>query len=216
VKAFFQTKKGVIVAGVVGVAAVIAAGWMLVVSPERKKADDLAAQVTASQAELAQKRAELARPSAAVRVKADDLFRLSKALPGQVDAAGVLLDVDRVANGHGLEVWAVTPVAPVPTVDVLQAPFDVVLEGRFDDVSSFLRDMRKLVAIKGGRLAVQGRVYTVDQVKLQEPTSGATFPIVRATFRVNAFSYAPVAPAPAGAPQTTTTPTATVAAGATP
>ena len=212
-----RTKKGMIVAGAAGLVAVLAAGWFLVVAPERKQADEMAAKVTASQAELAQKRAELARPSAAVRVKADDLFRLSKALPSQIDSAGVILDVDRVAKQHKLTFWALTPVQTVPTTDVLQQPYDVVLEGRFTNVSRFLRDIRRLVAVKGGRLAVQGRLYTVDQVKLEEPTNGTTFPIVRATVRVNAFSFTPTAPAPGtDTTQTTTTSTGTVAAGATP
>jgi Tfp pilus assembly protein PilO len=212
-----RTKKGMIVAGAAGLAAVLAAGWFLVVAPERKQADEMASKVTASQAELAQKRADLARPSAAVRVKADDLFRLSKALPSQIDSAGVILDVDRVAKQHKLTFWALTPVQAVPTTDVLQQPYDVVLEGRFTNVSRFLRDIRRLVAVKGGRLAVQGRLYTVDQVKLEEPTNGTTFPIVRATVRVNAFSFTPTAPAPGtDTTQTTTTSTGTVAAGATP
>lgn len=216
--AFLRTKKGMIVAGIAGLAAVLAAGWFLVVAPERKQADELALQVSASQAELAQKKAELARPSAAVRVKADDLFRLSKALPTQVDSAGVILDLDRVAKSNGLTFWSVTPVQAVPTADVLQQPYDVVLEGRFTNVSRFLGQVRKLVAVKGGRLAVQGRLYTVDQLKLEEPQTGATFPIVRATVRVNAFSFTPVVPAPGttDSTTTTTTETGTVAAGATP
>jgi Tfp pilus assembly protein PilO len=218
VNAFLRTKKGMIVAGIAGLAAVLAAGWFLVVSPERKQADELAMQVQASQAELATKQAELRRPSAAVRVKADDLFRLSKALPSQVDSAGVILDLDRVAKANGLTFWSVTPVQAVPTADVLQQPYDVVLEGRFTKVSRFLGQVRKLVAVKGGRLAVQGRLYTVDQVKLEEPQNGATFPIVRATVRVNAFSFTPVVPAPGttDSTTTTTTETGTVAAGATP
>lgn len=216
--AFLRTKKGMIVAGIAGLAAVLAAGWFLVVSPERKQANDLAVQVQASEAEYAQKKAELARPSAAVRVKADDLFRLSKALPTQVDSAGVILDLDRVAKSNGLTFWAVTPVQAVPTADVLQQPYDVVLEGRFTNVSKFLGQVRKLVAVKGGRLAVQGRLYTVDQLKLEEPQGGATFPIVRATVRVNAFSFTPVVPVPGATDTTTTTTTdtGTVAAGATP
>jgi Tfp pilus assembly protein PilO len=215
VNAFLRTKKGTLVAGAVGLVAVLAAGWFLVVSPERKQADDLAVKVTQSQAELAQKRAELARPSAAVRVKADDLFRLSKALPTQIDSAGVILDLDRVAKQNGLTFWALTPAQAVPTTDVLQQPYEVVLEGRFTAVSSFLKEIRRLVAVKGGRLAVQGRVYTVDQVKLEEATSGLTFPIVRATVRVNAFSYAPTPTVPSDT-TTTTTDTGTVAAGVTP
>jgi Tfp pilus assembly protein PilO len=216
VNAFLHTKKGMIVAGVAGLALVLAAGWFLLVAPERKQADDLAAKVAASQSELAQKRAELARPSAAVRVKADDLFRLSKALPTQVDSAGVMLDLDRMAKRNDLQFWAISPVQAVPTNDVLQQPYDVVVEGRFTNVSTFLKQIRKLVGVQHGRLAVQGRLYTVDQVKLEQPQGGAQFPVVRATVRVNAFGFTPTTAAPGTTTPTTTTSTGTVAAGATP
>ena len=216
--AFLHTKKGMLVAGAAGLVLVLAAGWFFLVSPERKQADEMAAKVAASESELAQKRAELARPSAAVRVKADDLFRLSKALPTEVDSAGVMLDLDRMAKSNKLEFWSITPVPAVPTADVLQQPYDVVLEGRFTDVSKFLRQVRKLVGVQGGRLAVQGRLYTVDQVKLAQPQGGADFPVVRATVRVNAFGFTPATAVPGttDTTQTTTTSTGTVAAGATP
>jgi Tfp pilus assembly protein PilO len=217
VNAFLHTKKGMIVAGAAGLVLVLAAGWFFLVAPERKQADEVAAQVVASEAELAQKRAELARPSAAVRVKADDLFRLSKALPTQVDSAGVMLDLDRLAKRNKLAFWSITPVQAVPTADVLQQPYDVVLEGRFINLSAFLKQVRKLVAVQNGRLAVQGRLYTVDQVKLDAPQSGAEFPVVRATVRVNTFGFTPTTAAPGSATTpTTTTSTGTVAAGATP
>jgi Tfp pilus assembly protein PilO len=216
VREFLNTKKGMIVAAVAGLVAVLAAGWFLVVAPERKQANELADKVAASQVELADKRAELARPSAAVRVKADDLFRLSKALPGQIDSAGVLLDLDRVAKQNKLTLWGLTPAQPLPGTDVLQQPYSVVLEGRFANVSKFLQQVRKLVGVQSGRLAVKGRVYTVDQVTLEQPAGGDTFPIVRATVMVNAYSFAPTAPTGADGTQTTTTSTGTVAAGATP
>ena len=216
--AFLHTKKGMLVAGAAGLVLVLAAGWFFLVAPERKQATDVAAQVAASEAELAQKRAELARPSAAVRVKADDLFRLSKALPTQVDSAGVMLDLDRLAKNNQLLFWSITPVQAVPTADVLQQPYDIVLEGRFTKLSAFLKQVRKLVGVQNGRLAVQGRLYTVDQVKLEEPQGGAEVPGVRATVRVTTFGFTPTT----AAPGTTTTPTTTdstdgtVAAGATP
>ncbi len=212
-----QSKKGIVGAGAAGLVAVLAAGWFLAVAPKRQEATDLAVSVTSAQEELARKRAELARPSVAVRVKANDLYRLSKALPGQVDPAGVILDLDRIAKRNGLTFWSLSPQRPLATTGALQQPFDVELEGRFTDVSRFLRDIRKLVAVKGGRLVVNGRVYAIDKLSLEEPTSGKKFPIVKASVTVNAYSFTPVAPTADGATTTTTTTsTGSVAAGATP
>lgn len=215
-KGLLQSKKGIVGAGALGLVAVLAGGWFLAVAPKRQEATDLAVSVTSAQEELARKRAELARPSVAVRVKANDLYRLSKALPGQVDPAGVILDLDRIAKRNSLTFWSLSPQRPVATTGALQQPFDVELEGRFTDVSRFLRDIRKLVTVKGGRLVVNGRVYAIDKLALDEPTSGKKFPIVKASVTVNAFSFTPVAAPDGATTTTTTTSTGTVAAGATP
>jgi Tfp pilus assembly protein PilO len=208
--------KKTLLLGAAALVGVLVAGWFLLVAPQRSKADELQAQVTAAQDELAQKRAELARPSAAVRIKANDLFRLSKALPGSTDTAGVLLDVDRLAGKHDLTFWSLTPQAPFVGAGVIQQPYGVVLEGRFGDVSRFVRDLRKLVVVKRGRLDVRGRVYAIDQVELQEPEGAKKFPVVKASLNVNAYSYDGGAVPSGDASQSTTTPTGTVAAGATP
>lgn len=216
-KGLLQSKQGIVGAAALGLVAVLAAGWFLAVAPKRQEAADLAVTAASAQEELARKRAELARPSVAVRVKANDLYRLSKALPGQVDSAGVILDLDRIAKRNGLTFWSLTPDRALPAAGALQQPFKVELEGRFSDVSRFLRDLRKLVTVKHGRLAVNGRVYAIDQLMLDEPTSGAKFPIVKASVTVNAFSFTPVtATADGTTTTTTTTSTGTVAAGATP
>jgi Tfp pilus assembly protein PilO len=205
-------------AGAAALALVLLAGWFLVVSPKRTRADELQGQVAVAQTELAQKRAELARPSAAVRIKANDLFRLSKALPGAQDTAGVILDVDRLAGQHGLTFWSLTPEPAQVGTGILRQPYGVVLEGRFGDVSRFLRDLRTLVKIKKGqRLDARGRIYTVDRLELKEPESAKKFPVVKASLTVNAYSYAGDAVPPGNTPETTTTPApGTVAAGATP
>jgi len=58
-----RSRQGMLAAGAAALALVLVAGWFLVVSPKRTRADELKAEVAAAQSELAQKRAELARPS---------------------------------------------------------------------------------------------------------------------------------------------------------
>ena len=218
VNAFLHTKKGMLVAGAAGLVLVLAAGWFFVVAPERKQADELAAKVAASEAELAQKRAELARPSAAVRVKADDLFRLSKALPDrgrlggrdarprpdrQAEQADVL--VDHAGAGRSDRRRAATAVrrgARGSVHERVEVPAaDPQARGRAG------RQARSAGA------PVHGRPGQRSNSRRAAPT----FPVVRATVRVNAFSFTPTAAAPGtDTTQTTTTSTGTVAAGATP
>ncbi|MDH4176766.1 MAG: type 4a pilus biogenesis protein PilO [Thermoleophilia bacterium] len=212
-----RTQRGMLAAGAAALALVLVAGWFLVVSPKRSRADELVGQVAAAQTELAQKRAELARPSANVRIRANDLFRLSKALPGAMDTASVILDVDRLARQHELSFFSLTPESPQGGAGFVQQPYGVVLEGRFGDVSRFLRDLRTLVKVKKGRLDARGRVYAVDRIELKEPETDKKFPVVKASLTVNAYSYAGDAVPPGNTPETTTTSTTgTVAAGATP
>ena len=82
--------------------------------------------------------------------------------------------------------------------------------------------MRKLVTVKKGRLVVDGRLYSVTEVRLSRPEGeDVQFPVVRAGILLNAFGFTPGVPPtlPRRRPATeTTTPSAdgTSAAGATP
>lgn len=198
---------------------VLVAAWLLLVAPQRSKADELAAQVSASQAELTKRRLALVRPSAGVTVKPSDLYRLTKALPDEPDMSGILIDVDRVARNNDLVFSSITPAAQVLGTSYVQQPLDVVVQGRFGDVSRFLGDLRSLVLVRGGRLDARGRLYSVSKIDISAPDSGFEFPVVKAAVTLNAYSFGGRAPAPATPSPSTSTDTSssgTVAAGATP
>jgi Tfp pilus assembly protein PilO len=207
-------KLGLVAAG--GVLLLVAT-WFLLVAPQRSKATKLANEVTASRAELEQRRLALLRPSAKVTVKPSDLYRLTKALPNETDMSGVLIDVDRAARINKLSFTSITPSAQVVGSGYLQQPIAIVVQGRFGNVSRFLGDLRTLVSVKRGRLDARGRLYTVSKVDLTAPDSSASFPVVKAAVTLNAYSFTQ---APAGTPNpSTTTDTSssgTVAAGANP
>ena len=218
VRAFLNTKKGMIVAGAAGLAVVLAAGWFLVVAPGAqagrragRQGDRLAGRA----------RREAGRARAAERRRCASRRTISSASRRRCPARSTRPACSSTSTASRSRTSSRSGGSPPrsrcrPT-DMLQQPYTVVLEGRFASVSKFLREVRKLVGVQGGRLAVKGRVYTVDQVTLEQPAGGETFPIVRATVTVNAYSFAPTTPVPgADGTQTTTTPTGTVAAGATP
>ncbi len=178
--------------------------------------------MAAAQAELSQRKADLARPSAAVTVRASDVFRLAKALPEDANVAAVMLDVDRLAKRHGLTLEGFQPTAVIPVTGYYAQPLTLTVQGRFGSVSRFLGDLRKLVTVKKGRLVVNGRLYSVTEVRLAKPEGdNVQFPIVRAGVILNAFGVLPGVPptmtttTPEGE---TTTPSSdgTSAAGATP
>ena len=65
-----KQKKAVIALGAAGGVALLAAAWFLVVTPQRSKAVDLDRQVAEAQSTLAQRKIELAVPSAKLTVTA--------------------------------------------------------------------------------------------------------------------------------------------------
>jgi len=213
-----HSPKGRVAAVVGGCLLVAAAAWFLLVSPQRAKATELESQLGTSQAELAQKRLALAKPSAAVTIKPSDLYRLTKALPNDTGMSGILLDVNRLAGSNELAFRSIAPSSPVGGSGYLQQPLVVVVQGRFGNISRFLGDLRNLVAVRRGRLDARGRLYSVTKVDMAAPDDGQKFPVVQATVTVNAYAFSAPVPAPAPDPSTTTDPSSsgTVAAGATP
>ncbi|MBA2741358.1 MAG: type 4a pilus biogenesis protein PilO [Actinobacteria bacterium] len=200
-----------------GVVLVLVGLWFLVVSPKRSEASKLESDVAFAQAELVQRKADLAQPSAAVTVRASDVFRLAKALPEDANVAAVMLDVDRLAARHRLTLEGFQPTAVVPVTGYYAQPLTVTVQGRFNSVSRFLGDLRKLVKVKKGRLDVDGRLYSVTEVRLGKPEGDLQYPTVRAGILLNAFGVlAGVPVTPEGAIPPPPSSDGTSAAGATP
>jgi hypothetical protein len=206
VSTLLSSKAG-IAAVAAGTAAVIAAaGWFLLVKPKQGEAESIDAKITIVARDIAARRAELARPKAEIRVRPSDLYRLSKALPGSPDIAGVMLEINRLAGLHGITFRSIKSQPPVPATSYMVHPFEVVLEGRFTNVSGFLGDLRKLVRVKKQVLDVRGRLFAVDTLALSKPDGDKKFPTVKAIVTLDAFNFTGVAPA---APGTSTTADAT-------
>jgi Tfp pilus assembly protein PilO len=204
-----------------GVVLVLAVAWFLLIAPKKDEASQLDTQIAAKQTELAEKKAALAQPSAAVKVRASDLFRLTKALPDETDMAGVILDVNRIASANKLSFSAISPTPAIQGTGSISVPVTLTVQGRYASVSKFVGDLRRLVKVRGnGLLDARGRTYSVASIDLGTPDD-ANFPNVKATVTLNAYSFVPNSPTaptdPNAAPTTTPTSTSgTVAAGVTP
>ena len=192
-----------------------AAAWFLLVSPKRNDIAVLDSEIAAATQRLVDKRGALATPPAAVRVRATDLYRLTKALPDTNDVSGIILDVNRLAVRNKLSFGSLTPSIPVPGTGTLALPVTVTVQGRFASVSRFLGDLRKLVRVRGRLLDARGRLYSVSQVELGQP-EGDTFPRVKATVTFNAYAFSVPPLAAPGTPTPTPSSDGTVAAGVTP
>ena len=104
-----RSRNGMIVAGAGGVVLLLAAAWFLAISPQSSKATKLDSEISAEKAKIAERQAELARPSAQVNVRASDLYRLTKAMPDQIDMAGIILALNRLAKVHHLSLDGIQP-----------------------------------------------------------------------------------------------------------
>ena len=212
-----KEKKAVIAFGAVGAVALLAAAWFLVVTPQQSKADDLGRKVAAAQSALAERKIELATPSANLTVKAGDTYRLAKALPDAPNMAGMILDLNRLAARHKLAFTSIAPGAPLAATGYIAQPVGVEVQGRFTSVSAFLGELRRLVQVRQGRLDARGRIYSTTNINLTEAET--KFPNVKAAVTIESYTYfAPTAAGTPATPSPSSTPSsnATVAAGANP
>jgi Tfp pilus assembly protein PilO len=203
------TRPAIIVLVVVGLIAYLALGYLLLISPQRSKSSDLKKQVATTEAQIDQYRTLSAQAKAAAPIRVADLFRLEKAMPDEVDMAGIVLELSRIAGDTGISFESITPQGVVTAPGYQVLPVSLVFDGNYFELSDFLYRLRSLVRVRTGRLATSGRLFVVDSISFAE--SEKSFPRIQASLIVNAYVYgdAPVPGAPTTPAPATTTPAAT-------
>jgi Tfp pilus assembly protein PilO len=207
------SRPAIIVLVVVGLIAYLALGYLLVISPQRSKSADLKKQVAETEAQIDQYRTLSAQARSAAPIRVADLFRLEKAMPNEIDMAGIVLELSRIAGATGIEFESITPQGVVAAPGYQVLPVNLIFDGNYFELSDFLYRLRSLVRVRAGRLASSGRLFIVDSMSFSE--SEKSFPRIQASLVVNAYVYgdAPVpgaAPPAAAAPATTTASTSTL------
>jgi hypothetical protein len=197
----------VIAAVTAGLLAVAVLGYLVLISPQRARANDLNGEIAATEQQIAT--AQIASRAKPVNPRIDDLFRLTKAMPASTDMPGILLELSRVASDTGIKFDSITPGVPVPGSTFQTLPIELVFHGSFYELSDFLFRLRNLVTERDGRLDVGGRLYSVDNLDFSQGDTGST---LSAKLSTKAFIFAAAAAAtPPAAPATT--PPTTGAAG---
>lgn len=209
------------IAGVaVAVILVAVAGYMFLVSPQKKEAAKVQKQVVAEQGAIVQRRAELRAGLHPPTIQTADVFRLARAMPDRQDMPGIILTLSEVASEAGIQFSLIEPeTAPLATTGSYQ-DYRIHLQftGDFYGLSDFLYRLRSLVVVHHGELEATGRLFNVEQLAFT--VAGHAFPQISADLFVDAYVYG-APPAPPPAPTTTdSTDTSTssdaTAAGATP
>jgi type IV pilus assembly protein PilO len=199
-------KPAAIAVVIVALLVVSAAGYFLLISPQRSKSAELAEEAQSIQTQIQTLRIANAQVRNAEPIRVADLFRVSKAMPDTDDMPGVLLELNRIARGTGIRFESITPQEGADAGGYQRRPIDLVFEGNFYELSDFLFRLRSLVRVRGGELEATGRLFTVNSLNFVE--SERAFPRIKATLNVSAYVYgtgvvAPSAPAngqPAPAP----------------
>jgi cell division septation protein DedD len=205
----------------VGLALAGLGGWFLVVGPQRSKAADLETQIAETNDSIAAARALTVEAKKGAKIRVADLFRLTKAMPDQVDMAGIVLELNEVAEDSGITFEQIDPATTAtPISGYLAIPINVEFEGNFYDLSDFLYRLRNLVDVRRGTLDATGRLFAIDEMDFTEAPTAPGFPQIRAHLVIDAFVFgtgtAPTVAAPAPAAGATGATGPTGAAGATP
>jgi hypothetical protein len=186
-----MTGRDRIVLMVVVVLAVLGAGWVLVVSPERQKASKITTEVTAAKEHLSTAEGELSDARAAQAQYASaysSIVNLGKAVPAEEEVPSLIYQLSQATHQQNVEfasiATAATPAA-APTAPATaeasaaasaafsQMPFTFVFNGNFFALERLFNKLTQFTQRSAsGALQVRGRLLTVQSVKLA-PAAGS-------------------------------------------
>jgi Tfp pilus assembly protein PilO len=179
----------------------IVAYWFLV-HPKRSEIGRLSEDIEQLENEVRVATINVKKNEPVVRIRVADLFALAKAMPDAEDMPGVILEMNSVASAAGIEFISIAPQAPTTSATGYRVlPIALKFEGNYFDLTDFLFRLRNLVAVRDGRLAARGRLFTLDQLDFHEGAGG--FPQIEAGLTVAAYVYGAPPAAPAGGATTT-------------
>jgi trimeric autotransporter adhesin len=231
---------------VIAIAVVVLLGalWLLAVSPERKKAAALNAQVSAASASLATAEGQVANArSAQTQYSAAyaSIVKLGKAVPPSQEVPSLVYQLAQASNEKNVEFASITAngaggastsasAAAAPAAasassaltSFTQMPFTFVFNGSFSDLYKLFQQLdSSTVSNAAGHLSVSGRLLTIQSIKLSPstiPTEKSSAKGAGEQLSGNVTATAYVLPASQGltAGATTSAPAGTSTATATP
>jgi type IV pilus assembly PilO-like protein len=173
------------------VLAVLGAAWVLVVSPERKQASKLSAQVAESQNQLSSAESQLASAKTAqsqYETAYASIVSLGKAVPPSEEVPSLIDQLAQASNDKAVDfssivsstgsattatASAATTAAATPAA-FTQMPFTFIFNGSFFDLDHLFQQLTDFtLQTSSGSLEVSGRLLTVQSVKLAPLNTGS-------------------------------------------
>jgi Tfp pilus assembly protein PilO len=180
-----MTGRDRIVLTVIVVMAVLAGGWLLVVSPERKQATKVTAEVEKAKSELSSAEGQLASARTAQTQYAAayaSIVSLGKAVPATQEVPSLIDQISQATNEKDIEFSSIvagggsssssSAASAASSAGFTAMPFTFVVNGSFSDLEHLFANVDGFATrTPSGTVAVSGRLLTVQGVKLAPTTS---------------------------------------------
>jgi Tfp pilus assembly protein PilO len=201
-----------IIAMVIAVVVILGAAWILVVSPERKQASGLGSQVSSAQSSLSAAEGQLAQAITAEKQYPSayaSVVSLGKAVPATQEVPSLIYEIEHASNGRRVEFASITSgggtgasaaspsaaASPAATAAAsagfTQMPFTFVFNGTFFDLEHLFETVDGFAKRNptSGALQVDGRLLTIQSVKLSPATSTSGAASSRLAGTITATAY---------------------------
>ena len=187
-----SNERSAIAVVVLGTLAVLAALWMLAISPKRSESSQVRDNVAAELQRLDAAYTQLASFENARKQfpgMLAELRTLDKAVPARAAISSLLRQLQRRANVRDSELRLVAlktadqPAASTGPIGLSALPFTFEFNGKYFDLRDILATVRRSVSVRAGDVKVHGRLLTIDGVTFTPsgPGSAETKAIIDAT-----------------------------------
>jgi Tfp pilus assembly protein PilO len=169
--------------------AILAAVWLLAVSPEREQASKLDAQVSAASATLATAEGQVASArgdQARYAAAYSSVVSLGKAVPASQEVPALIYQLDQASNrkhvefasitagGGGSSSASATSASAVASAGFTAMPFTFVFNGTYQDLYHLFQQLNNYTVQTASGVQVSGRLLTIQGVKLSPVASTAS------------------------------------------
>jgi len=192
------------VVAVLGLVAVLAAAWLLVIQPKRSELSNVQHQVSTAQSQLATAQSQLAGAEAArsqFRKSYATLVRLGEAVPTDDNVGSLIYQLQAAANSAHIDFQSLAlsspggggsaggaqlpPGATVGPGGLPVEPFTFTFRGSFFNLADYFARLGRFVTNSAGGLQVRGRLLTLNSIQLASGSTG--FPNINASVSATAY-----------------------------
>lgn len=170
---------------IVGVLAVLAGYYMLVLAPVRHQASSLESSISTQRAALTQAESTFASGRAAqhsLRAHAAEWAALRVAVPEQADIPALLRTLQRTARSADVSMKAIqlesssssaaappttgSPTGSASSATASSVPIQLSFSGGYTQLAALVRKLTGLVSVSGGNVRATGPLLSISQVSL--------------------------------------------------